>query len=86
MGDICSFVTQISAEFNTQCLDTTTVAQTSYDMHLQRYSTTYVKYHEAQTYQRFNLDLEKSEFDSEKHDVILVPVLSLWLDGLKKYD
>ena len=31
VGDICSFTTQSSAEFNTQCLDKTTVIQISYN-------------------------------------------------------
>ncbi len=31
VGDICSFVTQTAAEFNTQCLEKTTVLQISYD-------------------------------------------------------
>ena len=31
VGDICSFATQMPAEFNTQCLEKTTVAQISYN-------------------------------------------------------
>ena len=31
VGDICSFTTQTPAEFNTQCLEKTTVVQISYD-------------------------------------------------------
>ncbi len=31
VGDICSFVTQTPAEFNTQCLEKTTVVQISYE-------------------------------------------------------
>jgi len=38
VGDICSFTTQTPAEFNTQCLDKTTVVQISYENMEQLYA------------------------------------------------
>ena len=38
VGDICSFATQTPAEFNTQCLEKTTVVQISHDNMEQLYS------------------------------------------------
>lgn len=60
-------------------------AQTVLYMHPGLHMTADIKHPLSQIYQMLHSDLERIEINGEKHEVILVPAMLLWLDALKRY-
>ncbi len=60
-------------------------AQTVLYMHPGRHTSPDIKHAIAQIYDRFHTNLELMDINGNKHEVILVPALFLWLDALTHY-